>query len=476
MSKIVTLIAFLVLTLGINRPLAGQHDWNSVFFGNAARNHTRLGLIKTKLGVVTNVNPLPTDTLNYYTHHPILMPLLLAGSLAIFGITDWAIRLIPVISATIMIYFLSKLVKKLWDIKTALLSVFFLTFSPILLYYSKIPIHETVVLGFLGFTLWAYIIWLKTNKLSFYYLTILGLILSQLTSWAGYYLSLYLPLHSLLFSHFPRRKLLTLFLIAPVMFLLHNLHSYWLTGSFTSLFQAFTFRVNPTASTQIFGFTYPQFFILQARWIVIYFTRILTGLSLIWLVGFLTRLRRRSISLPDSFIVLLLIFGFTHNLIFRQQAFIHDYTLVYLLPFFALAPAVILSRLHHLLRRLNYLILFIILILFATERLSYLKALWRSGDANPGVPLGKAINRLTDSSQTTLILNTELMRFYDVFINFYADRKVIAADKLTPQLLDEVNYIIIPSTHDYVSSRDKNWLYRNLSHRLITNGTLFYVH
>src|SRR3989344_2554478 len=123
---LVSLISLLILLVGINRPLAGQHDWNSVFFGNAARNHVRYGLLTTKLGVVTNVGYFPQENLSYYTHHPILMPLLLAGSMRIFGITEWAIRLVPIISATVLIYFLFKLVQQLWDAKTALLSTFFL--------------------------------------------------------------------------------------------------------------------------------------------------------------------------------------------------------------------------------------------------------------------------------------------------------------------------------------------------------------
>ena len=460
MSKLVTLIAFLVLLIGINRPLGGQHDWNSVFFGNAARNHLRLGLLQTKLGVVTNVNPQASETLSYYTHHPILMPLILAAGMKIFGITDWVIRIIPVISATALIYFLFKLTQRLWDTRTALITAFLLTVSPMTIYYSKIPIHETVVLGFLGLTLWAYF----TKR---YWLIATGLILSQLTSWAGYYLSVYLPLHSLLFSHLPRRKLLVLFLIAPLMFLLHNLHSYWLTGSMSDLFQAFLFRVNAPSTAQIFGFSYPKFIILQARWIVIYFTRIVVLLSLGWLVGLIVR---RRLTFQDSYLLLLLIFGFTHNALFRQQAFIHDYTLIYTLPFFATASAVVLSNL-----KINKFIVLAILLLFATERLSYVKALFASGAANPGVPLGKAINRWTAPTDSTLILNTELMRFYDVFINYYADRKVIAADKLTPPLLDKVSYIVIPQSHDYVTPQDKNFLYHHFPHRLAGGGIIFDV-
>jgi 4-amino-4-deoxy-L-arabinose transferase-like glycosyltransferase len=464
MSKLVTLVAFLVLLIGINRPLAGQHDWNSVFFGNAARNHLRLGLLKTKLGVVTNINPQPDETLGYYTHHPILMPLLLTGSLALFGPAepDWAIRLVPVISATVMVYFLFKLVRQLWGTSTAILAACFFTFSPMLLYYSKIPVHETVVLGFLGFTFWAYFA-------KRYWLVVIGLVLSQLTSWAGYYLSLYLPLHTLLFT--PRRwshGLLRgglLFLIAPLMFLVFILHNFWLTGNLESLFTAFLFRVNIPSASQIFGFSYGKFLILQARWIVIYFTRIVVLLGLGWLVGLIIR---RRITLQDSYLLLLLIFGFTHNALFRQQAFIHDYTLIYALPFFAIASAVVLSNL-----KINKFIVLAILLLFATERLSYVKALFASGAANPGVPLGKAINRWAAPTDSSLILNTELMRFYDVFINYYADRKVIAADKLTPELMNQVDYIVIPKSHDYVTAEDKYWLYTHFPHREIPNGILF---
>ena len=458
MSKLVILAAFLILAVGINRPLGGQHDWNSVFFGNAARNYLRLGLSQTKLGVVTNVNPQPGETLGYYTHHPILMPLTLAASIKIFGITDWAIRLVALISIVSLIYFLFKLTQQLWDTRTALITAFLLTISPITIYYSKIPIHETVSLGFLGLTFWAYF----TKK---YRLLILGLILSQLTSWAGYYLSLYLPLHSLLFSHLPRRKSLIVFLVAPLMFLVFILHSFWLTGNLESLFTAFLFRVNAPSPSQIFGFSYGKFLILQARWIVIYFTRIVVLLSLSWLVGLIIR---RRITFQDSYLLLLLIFGFTHNALFRQQAFIHDYTLIYALPFFATSAGVVLSKL-----KINKFILLAVITIIATERLSYIKALFHSGDANPGVSLGRSLNRWTDPSNSVLILNTELMRFYDVFIGYYADRKISSADRLTPELINQFDFIVIPQSHDYVTPADKYWLYTNFPHREISNGILF---
>ena len=472
---LLALIGFLVLLPYLNRPLTGQHDWNSVYFGQAARNHLRYGLLTTKLGVVTNAG-FPSATLGYYTHHPILMPLMLAGSLAVFGINDWAIRLVAAVSAALLIYFLTRLSNLLYGRFTAMLVGILLIFSPMLRYYGTIPIHETAVLGWLGLTFWAYFSWLKTSKPRFFYLTCLGLTLSQLTSWAGYYLSVYLPLYALIFSHrFFRRswpQFTILFVIAPIMFLLFKLHIYWLTGASgqASLWQAFLFRVNAPSATQIFGFNLTQFLLLQSRWMVIYFTRISVILGSLWLIRFIYQLiKRRPISLSVSAPLPLLIFGFTHNAIFRQQAFIHDYTLIYLLPFFALTSGIMLYQLLRLLLRRSIVaaVIFtlIVLIFFVTERRAYLQALYHSGDNNPAYNLSKTLNQLTPPSAQILLLNTELMRFYDVFFNFYSDRQITAADNLPENLssLSTFDYVVIPQSHDYVTKPDRDFLYRHFA-------------
>ena len=465
---LISLLSFIILLYGVNLPFAGQHDWNSVMYANAARNHLRYGLPATKLGVVTSFGPKhPNDPLGFFSHYPPLMPLLLAGSFSIFGVTEWAARLVPIISSAVLIYFMFKLAAYLWDLPTAVLTSIFLTFSPMLLYYSKIPVHETVVLGFLGLTFWAYVT-------KHYRLLILGLILSQLTSWAGYYLSLYLPLHGLIFSYLPRRKLLILFLIAPVMFLLHNFHSFWVSGSQAqaSLWQVFLFRLNLNADAQSYGMTISGFLSRQSRWILIYFTRVLTLLSTAWL------LINTRLNFKNSFVWLLLIFGFTHNLIFRHLSFIHDYMLIYALPFFALSSSIMLLKLYRRLAHNFALSVFIIclgLILFLTERIGYVQGLFASGKTNPGVPLGKTLSQHTPPEAKIIITSTQFMRYYDVFVRYYADRYV-SATTFAPSELENADYLVIPKAHDIVSPELKQKLFGSYSHIDTPEGIIFNLH
>lgn len=470
---IAALLAFTVLLYGINLPFAGQHDWNSVMYSNIARNHLRYGLLATKLGMATNFGQLlPGETLGFFTHYPPLMPLLLAGSFAVFGITEWAARLVPILSAAVMIYFLFRLAERLWNTATAVIASLFAVFSPMLFYYSKIPVHETVVLGFLGFTFWAY-------STKHYRLTLVGLILSQLTSWTGYYLSLYLPLHALIFAPVRNRKrLLAIFLVAPIMFLLHNLHVYWLSGfeAQRSLWEVFLFRLNANPAAQAYGITLGKFIVREASWTSLYFTRIMTILSGLWLLQFLSRrIRYLPVSFSESIILLLLVFGFTHNLIFRHLAYIHDYMLIYALPFFAVSSATVLMTIYRYFQNKSIYapaLIALVLVLFSVERLAYVQKLFQTGQVNPAVPLGKILSSYTPPSARIAITSVEFMRYYDVFVSYYADRRIAATASIKSEDLTGFDYLVIPKIHDLVTPQAKQKLLATYSYIDTSGGII----
>ena len=481
---LIVILSFGVLSYGINLPYAGQHDWNSVVYGNIARNHLRYGISKTKLGMARNVGYFPQEPLRYFTHYPPLMPLLVAASFSIFGITEWAGRLVPILSSVLMIFFFFKFTDRLWGRTTAVFTSLLLLFSPMLIYYSKIPVHETVVLGFLAMSFWFYSQWLKTGQKREFYLILISLILSQLTSWAGFYLSALFTLHYLLVYKFKvvHKKLnpLPIFLLAPLMFLLHLLHMFLLVGDKLKqdLIDIFLFRTNVSSAAAKFGFTYARFFDRQSRWVVIYFTRIMVLLSFIWLSIFVyRRIKKAKLTIQESLIILLFVFGFTHNLIFQNLAFIHDYMLIYALPFFAVSAAVILGKIYLHAKKaypsIALLVISVTLILFATERLDYLDALFRSGNNNPAYPLGKAINQISNPKDNILIMSPEFRNFYDVFINFYADRKNETTRTLDFDNIDRYDYVVIPKSHDYVSQQDKQYLYDNFSYVQKGGGIIF---
>lgn len=480
----ITAISFLILLIGINRPLTGQHDWNSVVYSNIARNHLRLGLSTTKLAMVTNSGLAPNTQLHYFTHYPPLMPLLLSTSFFVFGITDWAARLVPILSVSLMIFFSYKLAEKLFDVKTAVLTSVFLTLSPITIYYSKIPVHETVVLGFTAMTIWFYVLWQKTKVNKWYKPLLLSLILCQLTSWSGFYLSLYLPLHWIFFNSKSlsahKTKLLIIFLLAPAVFTLHNLHTYLTSGMNIkeSLFDVMLFRLNIGDQAAMFNFRYLRFFELQARWITIYFTTTASTLSLIWLITFIIRrVSKLTIRFRESIIILLLVFGFTHNAIFRNLAFIHDYMIIYALPFFALSAAVVVSSIFKKIanKRVATSIVVLIILLFSVERISYLKALFKSGDNNPAHPLAFALNTYTKPESKIIILSPDYMRFFDVFTSYYADRHIVNAKRLSDNRLNDFNHVAIPKSHDYVSPTDKRFLYQNYRSIDTSNAIIFQI-
>ncbi len=470
LSWVTLVISVVILSYGINLPFAGQHDWNSAVYANIARNHLRYGLLTTKLGMVVNAGYTPLESFQYFTHYPPLMPLLIATSFAIFGIHEWSARLVPILSASLMIYYLAKLVQSLWNRTTALITAALLITSPMLFYYSKIPVHETVVLGFIGFTLWTYV-----NKR--YGLTVIGLILSQATSWSGFYLSFYLPLHY--WGHH-RKILWKLFIVAPIMFILHNLHMYLLVGpklvkDLTSVF-LFRFNLGPTAKA--FNVNTPAFLSRQAQWINLYFTRIVTLMAIFYLINTLLSLwRHRHLTYQQSFVILLGFFGFTHNLIFRNLAHIHDYMLIYSLPFFAISGAVVLTHLHKLLKKylpLSSLIIAVLIFLIATERQAHLKTLFRP-IFDSGVNLGKTLSSQTKFTDTIVVLSPQYWNLYEVFVRYYADRNVYAADTITQDLLSSVDYMVIPKSHNTVPVRDKQELYAEYPHVEAGDAIIFTI-
>lgn len=460
MAFVLALITILTLLPDSTVPLTGYHDWNSVFYGNIARNHLRLGLATTKLGLVTSSGYFPHAQLAYYNHHPILLPIVMAFSFFLFGITAFGARILPIMSIGMTVYFLSKLVSHLFRPQVAVIASIIIMVIPLVRYYGLIPVNETIVLGFIALTVWKYYHWLQTHQNASYLWSLAGLFLAQLTGWGGYYLSLYLPLHAFIFArkHFHAYKLQVLGYLGVAVssitfFIVHNL---WLSGwqAFTSLQQIFLFRAKLPVN-------YLKYFIHQANWITAYFSRFVILLSFVYVGLFVfRRLKKFPISIADSFMFLWLAFGLTQVVFLPNHAFIHEYDLIYLLPFVAVTTAVILTYIvgHRLL------LAGLMLVIIAVERQPFLAALQKTRLYNPGYIIGNYLNRNTKTDAKILILNTELIRFYDVYLNFYSDRLITSKDNLTYEDLIYYDYIVIPKTHDYVKPQDKLLLYTSFPH------------
>src|SRR5687767_13046703 len=147
---ILTLIlATFTLSIQINKPFYGYHDWNGVTYGQIARNYVHYGLIQTRLGQVENLSPTTKENFHYDTHYPPLFTLLLSVPVFLFGPHEWAIRLLPIILSLFNLFLIFRLGSLLISEKFGLLAMITAFLTPIFFYFGKNPVHEVLNTTFL---------------------------------------------------------------------------------------------------------------------------------------------------------------------------------------------------------------------------------------------------------------------------------------------------------------------------------------
>lgn len=169
MNKLLILIIFIAAflrfyQLGSNPP---SLDWDEVSIGYNAYSILKTG--KDEYG-----NFLPLSIRSFDDYKPSLYVYLTVPSIAIFGLTEFAVRFpaaVIGVSSVIVTYFFVKELLSEWDIKKreiiALLSAFFLAISPWHLQFSRAAFEGNVGMFFLIFALFCF---LKALKIPKYYL------------------------------------------------------------------------------------------------------------------------------------------------------------------------------------------------------------------------------------------------------------------------------------------------------------------
>lgn len=430
-SLILVLMAVAVLSWGINKPFYGHHDWNGVQYGNIARNFVYYRFDQTKFGQLENSGKI-TDGYAYNTHHPSLMPLLIALSFKIFGISEWSARLVPICFSILMIlglFFLSKLIFKeifaFWACLTIMM-------TPMFIYFAKMPVHEPLILAWSVWSIFSYTAYLKTRKRKYFTLLLIFTLLNGLTGWPGYFLYPLISLHSFLFAKKIFKKTLWLWLILVATFLLHLFQTFLLTGSISGggLVEIFLMRLNAgqdQVEKILAGFSWPKYLIQETRWLTVYFTRVfaVSGLILAILL-FAKAFKKKKLDFKQSLLLLALGFAFSYPLIFANAVFIHDYLNIYFLPFLTLSLAFWLEKIFIKIPHKSITIFLLVLLTIYTfrERLDFLKALQASSMHKIGYDLGLKIKKKIRFDQAVIIAAPQFAAHHSKFAYFYADRKI----------------------------------------------------
>jgi len=192
-----------------NGPFYGLHSWAKATGSWSARSHAHYGLGYTKGFTTWAVGDPPTKNPKRYVDHPQLPTLLMGGVMAIFGANDWTPQLVRIITTVIGMLILLKLLRGLFEEKTALLAMLFLGLLPLMGYFGAGGWLFVIT----SWALWRYLVLIgslndgpspKTRHLVEF---AIALFLMVQLSWSGLFCAFTFGLHYVLRCVFRRGKL-----------------------------------------------------------------------------------------------------------------------------------------------------------------------------------------------------------------------------------------------------------------------------
>ncbi len=451
--------AFL-LSININKPFIGHHDFNSAFFSDIARNLTRYSITDTKLGLVLGSGPLNPSHLNYYIDNVPLHPWLLGLSFRFFGQGEFQARMVSVIFSLGILFLIYKITEKLFSRTTAVLASLLLVTFPIFIYFGSSVFPEPQAIFFSLASFYFFILWLEKKQKKDYYLLLASSTLSLLTVWGTYFLPPLLVLYYFIFNDKKDiKKILVLASVPFIVFGLFLLHLYALEGErfISGLSQALIFRLN------VPGGSYPlslkSFSQEEFHRTIAYYSKTTAIIAFGWLFLFVLEIRKKRYSKKSFLLFTLLLWGLAYPLIFQKAAYIHDYFLIYLAPFIAISSAVCIIKIAGIFKIQSIAKITIVIAIFGfpflqiLETKNFTRALLTSNENIPGLELGKLLAQNTAFHDKILVLSGQFGAFFGVFTNYYGDRLVnyndySLSDFQKEKIEEKYDYIV------YIEGRD----------------------
>ncbi|OGD87078.1 hypothetical protein A2164_03150 [Candidatus Curtissbacteria bacterium RBG_13_35_7] len=491
---IILVLSATLLFNNLNKPFIGHEDDNASLWGDITRRYLSLYPI-TRQDFDIGVRTFKIQDF-FYSHYTPFLPILLSFFPAIFGLSEFTLRLTPLFFSVLLILFIYKLSALVFNKHTAILASIFTVITPMFLYFGKLPDHEPIVISLIVITLYFY---LKSKK-NFdrnYNLFLVFLTLSLFESWSAFFIILPLSAFSFLIQKKTSRQAL-IPLVPAVIVIVFHLSIIFLINGIEGIKTFFSMGISRSQTENFYwGKEKVNAIILlitEIRYVVIYFTRPLIALSTIWLITTIFQIFRRvNVSKEKLFLLILFIYPLLFILTFRQLAFLHDYKLYHLLPFISISSAyttylfinTLASRLNISKLSINFLLICLIISLSITyftftERLDYLNTLLRSTHYQAGYLIGKYINSEVKPNQEAIVINSglELKEYFEGKVYFYANRKIDFKNISLEQFLNNKNgassyKLLIAGLDRNTDSNFLKYLSKNYTYKVI-EGLFFY--
>jgi hypothetical protein len=214
----------------LNVPWVEEDNFYGALYSQAAHNNLRAGLPVTG-GVPATLyfGPLPIPADAYYVHHPILMPMMVTGAVALFGEKESVAKLVPILCSIASALFLWFLVRDTIGRRAAALVVAFFAALPMELHYGDMVDFEPCLVMWMLAALVCLRLWTVWEKKGCAVLAALCCSCAVWTDWPGYLFVLSLSV-SFLFRKNARRPGFALLLVgiaavSGILFLLDVRHA-----------------------------------------------------------------------------------------------------------------------------------------------------------------------------------------------------------------------------------------------------------
>lgn len=445
------LLLFLAVTAGAGlflSPRTGApfdrsfQGWNPAWYGIAARNYLRRGVLKLRFGMILDCG-LPSPAPTFYTDHPPMAALLCAGSFSLFGEGEAQARgvalLLSALSAGLFFLFLRNLSGG--HTQTALLGTALYLGTPLLAYYGNMldPQGSGVLFSMAG-AIWAAERWARWGLRKDLLASLAFLAFGLFYDWPSFFLAFFLGAWALR-AFGKRRKLQAL--------------SFWLAGLAAGLvllawilslesasalkggiWQALESRIPLGGMKDLQGRPLDSWKCFLGI-LALHKENFHVLLSILGLLGALILVRNLGRLPPSALLLLLpLLVGLAHVVLFPQGAYIHDYWQIYLAPGLAFPAAWLLGRTAAMSPRLRRVLLPLFLLLgLAAALLGFHQARERWKGHEPFLEearlAGKYLRKETLPGRFVLSSAVPVLA-----VNFYSDRQIVWGMK-TPSMFEK---------------------------------------
>ncbi len=432
---VIVVVASLMLTYEITEPFWGIHDFNCVFHSIPARNFLKHGFAATHFMPAINTGDVPDGDFALYVHHPPAITYFLALFYGVFGETEWVGRLFFVLCAigsALLVFAIGRV--HLPPLEAFLAAMVF-TLFPGTAYFGRMINHESPGLFFALLAFLGYCRFLRTRSNRPLILLYLSSVLGLLTCWQDYLLPFAIAFHYLVWGKRPGESRWRIFVLpvltATVFVALLGCSLTLVGGRSGSAFggpigSILKLRIGSVAAPGKY-FTFVEFLGRELTALDKLFTPVVSYAAAAWLVILVVeRIRgRRQREHFDWLVLCFLAFGISYLLVFKQQAYHHDYLLYYTAPAFAYASVLVTRHLIGLClapkRWVKVAAVVLLGYLFLVAGLSEFFELHSNPPRSDWIDLGKYLRRHIDSDEAVILS----FRDGDLYTEYYSDREIL---------------------------------------------------